>query len=219
MRAYRARRSPKKKDSEYYHLYECRCARPASNLKGNSCHNKQYRGYWAEPLVIRSISEFVHRPELASAAIAAYKSAQAQRELQPDTEQLQHQLADLLKQEQATVKAQIAGVMAGADPSVYESLLRDIAEKRKCIVEALARQGVGEKQKATTDEAAIVTQAVAAVSEVFNAPNDELTPAEKQGLLARVIEAIYPEDTEGLSISLKPPLNINQSVAYFTTYR
>jgi hypothetical protein len=48
----------------------------------------------------------------------------------------------------------------------------------------------------------------------------ELTPAEKQGLLARVIEAIYPEGTEGLRIYLKPPFAanpLNQSVAYFTT--
>src|SRR5690606_31361925 len=109
MRAYRARRNPKKKDSEFYHLYECRCARPASNLKEKSCHNKQYRGYWAEPLVIRSISEFAHRPEFASAAITAYKNIQAQKELQPDTEHLQNQLVDLSKQEQATIKAQIAG--------------------------------------------------------------------------------------------------------------
>ena len=34
-----------------------------------------------------------------------------------------------------------------------------------------------------------------------------------------VIEAVYPENGEGLRITLKPPFTVNQSVQYFTTYR
>ena len=73
-------------------------------------------------------------------------------------------------------------------------MLRDIADKRSHITAILARAGQQLGGKATHhDDATIVTQAVATVDEVLNAPESDLMPAEKQGLLARVIETIYPE--------------------------
>jgi len=221
MRAHRKRHNPKNEDSAFYNLYECRYARPATNVGGRACHNKQYRGYWAEPLVTRALQEVARRPEMAVAAVEAYRQAQSSAQTQPDIEQLEMQLADLQKQECATIKSQIAGVMAGADGTVYESMLRDLAAKRNHIVAVLGRAGHRKKTSGAgdrgTDEAAMVTQAIAAVDEVFNAPDDGLTPAEKQGLLAKVIEAIYPDGKEGLKIDLKPAFAFNQSVAYFTT--
>lgn len=218
MRAGRRRHAPKNKESEFYNFYECRCARPSTNLQRKVCNNKKYRGSWAEPLVMRAISEIAHRAELTTAAVAAYKSVQARKQKQPNLGQLQRQLADVDKQEKATIKAQIAGVMAGADSSVYEEMLRELATKRNRISDALARSGHGVEKKSARDEATMVRQAIAAVDEVLNAPDNELTPAEKQGLLARVIDAIYPKGEEGLKITLKTPLN-DQSVAYSTTYR
>ncbi len=224
MRAGRKRQNPKNKESDFYHLYECRIARPATNVGGKSCHNKQYRGSWAEPLVNRAIQEVVKRPELAMAAIATYRKVQDGKQVQPDIAQLQEQLDNLQRQEQGTVKAQIAGVMVGADSSIYEFILRDLAAKRNHIAQILAQVCPQPKGKRLTshpqqDDASIAMQALAAVDEVLNAPDNCLTPAEKQGLLAKVIEAIYPEGKEGLRIFLKPPL-VNDpllNVQYFTT--
>ena len=57
-----------------------------------------------------------------------------------------------------------------------------------------------------------VTKAVAAVDEVLNASNASdncLVTAEKHSLLTKVIEAIYPEGTDGLRIDLKPSFAFN----------
>lgn len=179
MRAQRRRHTPKNPESAFYNLYECRFARPATNLRGKACHNKQYRGYQIEPLVARALQEIVRRPELASAAVEAYKRKQAGQISQPDVEHLQQQFADLQKQEQATVKAQVAGVMAGADGGIYESMLREIAAKRDHVSGALMRVGQTPAGKKTThrrqDDATTVIQAIAAVDKVLNAPDNCLT--------------------------------------------
>ena len=209
MRSYRVRHNPKNKESAYYHLYECRFARPSTNIEGLSCSNKQYRGYWAEPLVTHAIQEMARRPEMASAALEAHKKAEASDRAQPDIAQLQQQLADLQKQEQATVKAQIAGIMAGADTGVYEAALGNLAAKKSQVSAILARAGQRPTGKAgrKEDDTTIVTQAIAAVDKVLNAPDNCLTPAEKQGLMARIIEAVYPEGAKGLRIYFKPALS------------
>lgn len=223
MRSYRMRHSPKNKESAYYHLYECRFARPSSNIAGESCCNKQHRGYWAEPLVLRAIQEVSRHPNLMLAAVEAYKKARAENGLQQDTKNLEQQLAELQKQEKATVKAQITGVMAGADSSIYESMLHDLSIKRDQIIAALKRAGYpaakGQSSAQGEDEAVIANRAIAAVDEVLNAPDNLLTPAEKQGLLVRIIEAIYPDGKEGLRIVLKPSFVANDglNVQYFTT--
>ena len=224
MRSYRRSTNPRNKAAaHYYNIYECRFSRPSTNLKGEVCHNKQYRGDWAEPLVTRAIQEVARRPELASAALEAYKRAKASEQLLPDVERLQQQLNELQKQEQATIKAQVAGVMAGADASFYEAMLRGIANKRAPIMKILAQAGQVPSAKdrggRNLDKAQIVAQAISCVDEALNAPDGEVTPAEKQALLARVIESIHPEGKEGLRIFLKPPL-VNDpllNVQYFTT--
>ncbi len=209
----------------HYSFYECRFARPSSNPHGEACHKLQYRGDWVEPIIVKAINEVVQQPQLMHAAVQAYRQAQVKEHSQLDISQLQRQLADLKRQEQATAKAQISGVMAGADTQVYESLLRDIAAQRARITEALTRAGVssnGKKPIRRDDDATLIARALADVNEVLNAPDNELTPAEKQGLLAGVVGAIYPDEKKGLRIDLKPVLGSVGSadtlnVQYFTT--
>jgi len=46
---------------------------------------------------------------------------------------------------------------------------------------------------------------------IQNAPDHELTPAEKQGFLAGVVNSIYPDGKEGLKINLKPSFPTSES--------
>jgi site-specific DNA recombinase len=193
-----------------YSFYECRFARPASNPQGETYHKTQHRSEWVDPIVVKAINEVAQRPELTHATVQVYRQAQAKGCSQVDVAQLQRQLADLQRQEQATVKAQVAGIMAGADTQAYESLLRGIATQRTQITDALSRAGAQPKEKTPTrrdDDATLIARALADVNEVLNAPDDDLTPAEKQGLLARVVTAIYPNGKEGLKINLKPSVS------------
>lgn len=204
-----------------YSVYKCRHARASDSVAGTVCHKKQYRGDWAERLVIGAVQKMAQQPELAVAALKAYKQAQVSEQLQPDMKQLQEQLKQLQREAEATAQAQVQGVMAGIDTTIYESMLHKIAKKRAPILEALDRAGQSPQKNAgktrKLDEAALISQAAASVDAVLNAPDNCLTPAEKQGLLSRIVEAISPEGSDGLRIQFKPTFTSCQSVQYFTT--
>jgi site-specific DNA recombinase len=224
LRCSRRRTNRRTANTRYVHFYECRFARASTNLKGEVCQHNQYRGDWAEPLVITAIEKIAADPSLAAAALKAYTLRATRRDADLPIPDLKRQLKELERKEEATAKAQVAGIMAGANTSTYENLLQQIGVERRRLLQQLESimplSGCDNDTKNARPDK-VVNQALRDLRNVLNAADDTVTPAEKQGLLSKVIDAIYPEK-EGLRIELKPPYalsseKMSSNVQYFTT--
>ena len=118
---------------------------------------------------------------------------------------IQQELEKLAQREKNTVEAQIAGISAGADPAAYASVFTDIRQKREVLKSRLASLApLEDKQKeALSDHAEVLIKNLGViVKELLTAP--ELTPAEKHGLLSRLVSRIIP-DQAGNALRVEIP--------------
>jgi hypothetical protein len=99
----------------------------------------------------------------------------------------------------ATVEAQIAGIQAGADPAAYASVFADIRQTRDSLKERLAALEQPATTEATPDPEAEVRELLSRLGSlaVELLTTQELTVAERQGLLVRLIRAIVPDTWDG----------------------
>ena len=111
--------------SGHGHNYQCPKSHKDALLQ---CYNAlRY-----EALVVRALLAVVERPELVEHAIRAYTDQPGQGHT--DTkESVSAELSKLAIQEKATVRAQIAGVQAGADPTLYDTVFAEINLKRDAL--------------------------------------------------------------------------------------
>jgi hypothetical protein len=100
----------------------------------------------------------------------------------------------------AAIEAQIAGIQAGADPAAYGAVFAAIRLERDALQQRLATLGArAAAPDARPDPQAGAKELLGRLSsvivELLTAP--ELTVAERQGLLARLICAIVPDTWDG----------------------
>jgi len=105
-------------------------------------------------------------------------------------------LTDLNREEIATAKAQVQGVAVGANTAVYETLLREIALKRTRLEGQLAAYDKvkGEPQSAK-DRASLIQQMLEDVELVLDVSNTTITANQKNHVLSKIIDCIYPSLT------------------------
>jgi len=206
---YKSRRNP----ATSGHSYSCNDSRPSCNPAGHVCHSVNYNGKQADSLIIKAIAEAAHHSDRIADALTAHQlHRQAADGTVPEKERarLQGELERLQEQEKATVKAQIAGIRAVANPVIYAGLLSEIADQRGAIerrLQQLQQAAQARPRQDAQGEAAIIADVLGAVDEVLSAPDTEVTTAEKQALLVRWVERIYPvltDDGPGYAIELKP---------------
>ena len=162
-----------------------------------------------EAAVLLAVLEAATRPESVQAALATYVQAQSSRTLLAQTKAadprrelaaLDQALEDWKTRQAATVKAQIAGIMAGADPNAYATLFGELAEERKDLedrrgvlsrrVQGAKEAGQGKETKATPDFAALLEHARG----VLTAP--DMPGAVKRDILGTIIEQVICRKTE-----------------------
>lgn len=168
--------------SGHGHNYQCPKSHKDALLQ---CYNAlRY-----EALVVRALLAVVERPELVEHAIRAYTDQPGQGHT--DTkESVSAELSKLAIQEKATVRAQIAGVQAGADPTLYDTVFAEINLKRDALKERLATIETRAQEISVTDVADKIVQAICDVKTVLTAENIETDV--KNRLLHTVIKAIHP---------------------------
>jgi DNA invertase Pin-like site-specific DNA recombinase len=186
-------------------IYECSHSRPSRTTGGCACLPKQYNGKIAEALVLAAVNHAAKQPGATENAIIAFRKAQAIDFSQDEYDQLRREFKEVEKRETATVEAQIRGIACGASTAPYESALRQLALERTRIKNALDGMETQKKQVSSSSaraEAEMIAEVLQAVEEDLHA--EELTEAEKRGLLARVVEAIEPvTENEGYAVTLK----------------
>ena len=102
------------------------------------CHPYSYSGKSADKAVFDTLMSLMQRPELMETAIHSYISKGSKSDAANTRAVLLKELSSLQEREQATVKAQIAGIQAGADASMYESAFGEIAKRRRELHQRLA---------------------------------------------------------------------------------
>lgn len=186
--------------------YACHYHSPSQSITGEVCYKKSFFAQIVEEAVIHALTTIVDRPESVRGAWKAMLAAKDQpaRDAQ-ECRRIEQELEKLAQREKNTVEAQIAGISAGADPAVYASIFTDIRQKRDVLKARLASLApLEDKQKeALSDRAeALIKNLGVIVEELLTAP--ELTPAEKHGLLSRIISRIVPNQ-EGDALRVELP--------------
>ncbi|HEY0076116.1 MAG TPA: recombinase family protein [Abditibacteriaceae bacterium] len=180
----------------YHTHYRCKESNPASNSAGMQCWKKCLNASWLEPLLLGAVKEVIRQPEAVTAAYAAYQAARSSQYSEAECQRFKAELSDLTHEEIATAQAQVAGIRAGANPAVYEALLRDLALKRTALqtrLDELAK--VKDEAHLSTDHAEIARTLIATVEEVLDNAEGNLDNSEKHAMLSKVIESIYPDET------------------------
>lgn len=189
------------------HTYHCTDARPSRNIGRKVCTPVYYDGAKTEQIIIQGFLRAASDPTMLKAALMAWTDKQRRRAPADDTERLEKELKAVERREQATVKAQIAGVSAGADPSVYKSEFEEIARLKKDLSARL--KCAKNAQKGTDPEvihSACEIQALALEKLTTVLTSPKATPSEQHDILAGIVKGIWPEDERGerFRIELRP---------------
>ena len=107
---------------------------------------------------------------------------------------METQLSDLEKKQAAAVKAQIAGIMAGADPAAYSAVFAEIAEQRAALEEKRAAfkqtrrtpPAAGRREWTAADFPRILSD----VRRVLTSP--DVPGDEKRDAVGKLVERVYP---------------------------
>lgn len=164
---------------------------------------KAFNAAKLEEQVTQTFVAGVRNPHLTESALAGF--ARRQAEIQPtcDFVRVKEELKALEAKEKAAVAAQVAGIQQGVSPEAYRSVFTEIAAERKSLTSRLEQENARQShllQFHPKTDAEKLQAVFAAVEETLT--SEDITPAEKQVILARVIEKIIPTE-EGVTIQLK----------------
>jgi len=185
-----------KSDVRHDHFYHCRHSCGSANSARIVCHPKNYSAEDMEGLTRRGIQEIARRPGIIQAALRAYEEKHSGEPAAAEIKRLDRELHQVQQKEQAAVEAQVAGVMAGVEAGVYALMLTDLARQR----ESLQAEKDSLKREMTQDVShgdgvSELSSVLADLDEALNA--EEITPAERRGLLAQVIARVTPYQEPG----------------------
>jgi site-specific DNA recombinase len=187
--------------------YRCAVAQSKREQKGvKQCASPYFNGPSVESLVFAAVRFAASQPEALKDAVRGFQMAQKAMEATDETrealalvERQEARLTDLSRRERATVEAQIAGIAAGADPSVYSAKISEIATERVAAQEELtkARQMLAaQKPKGERPYLPDAVEALARHAQMvdiaLSAPDDVADITRKRNLLSLVIEKTIP---------------------------
>ena len=196
-----------KKTRTYVHFH-CRDYSAKANVTGNVCHPKHYNSRTLEEMVAALMAILARRPELMQEALEAFQERNAGQDDTAERDDLEAKLLALANKQSATVRAQIAGVQAGADVTAYDPVFQEIREQRdrtKARLDALTAQ----RPEQTWEPGAMaeeVSRRLERVEEVLLA--SELPADRKHELLTTIIQSIVPdpEQDHRLRVVLRTPI-------------
>ena len=186
------------REGEHHTYYQCRDSSPAKNAAGMVCNARRYPAGEAEETVLGMLRDAAREPGRLRAALRASREGDRAEatgdQLRRELAGVRGELATLDARERTAVQAQVAGLQAGASAGAYAAVFGEIAAERARLQSRLAalealRPTAG--HAAPEGEAERIEAVLADVDEALGAP--ELTPAERHGLLRRVVAEVYPE--------------------------
>ncbi len=171
------------------HYCQCRISRPSQSSARSVCGRRLYVAHITEQLVQEAIQAVAARPELVRQAIRASQENTAAQDSTDEVSELDRSIREIKAKENATIKAQIEGIMAGTSPGLYNAVLRELAEqKEKFQVRRAKLRRPAQKRVDPVSTAATLQQAAADVHEALTA--EELTIAEKRAVISSIVDCI-----------------------------
>ena len=161
----------------------------------------------AEGAVVTSVKEAVQRWEVLSQLLDEYHAQLMKRNAATGAQepaQVEAEWKRLEAKEKAAVEAQIAGIMAGADPSAYAAVFAQIAQERAALEAERTRLAAATHAAKTSKpltRKATPRRLTAEVVRILS--NPEVPNDEKRGIYATIIEAVYPSK-EGAKVTYQP---------------
>lgn len=191
----------------YPHRYTCgRYRRTLMEIGKPACVPTGYYVHEVEAAVLECLLQAAQHPQWIEAALAEYRTTRpaepkADDERARELAGVERALAMLETKQAAAVKAQIAGIMAGAEPTAYDAAFGQIAgeraelERRQAVLEktAFARPqaaGVTGGREADANSPVSMTGVLADIRQALT--SERISGAEKRDLIARIIEQIIP---------------------------
>lgn len=173
-----------KANGKQYPYFICGRQRKASQLTGEKpCKGDLYPVGFMEEATVRVMQEVWQKSEAISAVEVAYANevldtAQDPTSLRKELKRLDKELDELKKEEIVAVRAQMAGMRAGASSDVYAELFGDIAARRKdmedrrgMVNRALAENVSERKQSGPQSVSKAVQQALEDAWRVLSSPD------------------------------------------------
>lgn len=180
-------------------------ARQTRYKRESRCLSKHYPIAFVESAVITALTDAMQRPDFMEDVWNSAQQAFAEdlpleeKNSGIDTElaRVETALNDLNRKQTSTVKAQIAGMEAGAEASAYNAIFAEIAEKRKVLT--TRRDELAQKQN-TTPQVQSQSKApkilmdlpdlLAEVQRILTSPS--LPGEDKRDALGLLVERVYP---------------------------
>ena len=186
------------------HTYHCPDSRASRNAGKVVCNRKAYAGAEAEAIAVRGIVDVAGRPELITAALAAYQDREAAAHDPAELRRVETALRALDAKEQATIEAQVQAMMNNVRAGAYAPMFAKIAEERARLTSRrreLEAQKPQEGREAATGSGAGMGEILRDVERVLTSP---LVPdGRKHDILALVVEKMLPEGEGTYRISLR----------------
>ena len=188
--------------------YICRDPYCDKKTPGYYLNNRMDR---VEGLTVQALLYLVQYPDVVPETIRAYHDEKRGRHEGRDTDtmavaSLQAGLERVNARERKVADAQVDAMLKGRDTAVYERMLNQINGERRELASRLADLAPPPPPPVTAQEpedtTAILRRVSGQLEKVLTAGPEDFTPAEKQKLLALVIDRITPND-EGVEIELK----------------
>lgn len=195
-----------------YTYYQCPVRR-VSTVDGCGCETRLYPAGEVESAVIAVLQKAIRRPDLVAKALEAYR-ARPVVDLAPERTRIEKALKALAAEEKAAVKAQIAGIAQGADPTIYAEIFEDLSERRKALQSEQAalrcvETPVSYSSPRTAAEA--ISRALVDVEEAIRSP--AIPTADKHKALALVIQEIRPEE-DVYRVRMAPPACSDETIQF-----
>lgn len=207
-------RGKRNKDQKPYPcniLFQCTHFRwQKQNTGTDACDKATYRVDVVEGAVLTSLEHAATNPDVVRAAQKALSDARAGKK---DTKQIdksddpaqqlaqvEGELSMLTVKQEAAIKAQIAGIMAGAEPSAYAAVFGEISERRSALEarRVALTQGVMNQQKAgrarkqkSSKNDYDFPHLLADLHRVLT--SEDVPGDRKRDIIGTVIEKVYPE--------------------------
>lgn len=163
-----------------------------------------------EDAVQLALLDAMQHPKAIANALAAYQEASpnpAANEPGADSlARVTNELNTLQKKQASAVQAQIAGIMAGAEPSAYSAVFAEIAAERTALEEKQRRLSAGPRKHSARQTApsppADMGHILADVRRVLSSP--DIADTEKRLVLGTVLTHVSPaKDKDGLRVRVE----------------
>lgn len=201
-----------RKGGKTYVSYRCRDYSRTANTSGVICNKHHY----PEIALKKQLFTVLRlEPDLVSAAFDSYIQRNTVVGFADELRDTERQLMQCTAKEEATAQAEIAAIEAGRDVTVYHRILGEVQDKRTRLSDrrAYLLANAGDVPKIDVKgSTAVIAESLSKLDAVLQA--DEITTAEKNDLISKVISKIEPHenDTEFELYPLKTGATVKRMV-------